>query len=568
MNDLAKEGLNEDNLTVYYFNETTKVLEPINTTVDKENKIITVTLNHFSMYVVGDNNIVLTNNESEIMFVIDNSVSMYSEEQMIAAGYNDSTGAIGNDTEFKRLTLTNKLIDMFTGNYKFGVAEFSGDYVNLIEFSTEHQSVKTAVNGMENNWKSNGSGTNIVSALNKGIEEFDINQNNHYLILLTDGKNTSGSLSSNKSSIISKAQEKNIKICVIGLGNNIDSKVLNEIAETTGCDFYNATDSKALDEIYSLVGADINYNYVDTDNDNKVDGMIIANSGFITSKDGFSFANYGSVKSEQGHCYGMATFAMLYYTNQLPESLGYAHKWNVFKRYEESNGYNLKNTYFESGESLYEYKIQNEYLLSYLLSSEKPDDYRDRVENGVWLIKKEYYDKLEEIGAKIEIVEYTGKSSEITKKQIAKLDIDNEKFKEIISKDDRELLNAIYRLFILQIDDKRTSFNTDPDKAFEELETNLNNGVPIVLNVGNHAVNATRLIQDINNPNKFKIEIYDNNYPGEIRYIELTRSKMSFRITNALGSLTNEYQYSTKYDKNNDGVLDDIQLVIIQPNVN
>ena len=46
-----------------------------------------------------------------------------------------------------------------------------------------------------------------------GIKEFSTNENNHYLLLLTDGKNTEGSLSSNKKTIINNAKEKkNINI--------------------------------------------------------------------------------------------------------------------------------------------------------------------------------------------------------------------------------------------------------------------------------------------------------------------------------------------------------------------
>lgn len=258
LKEIMEQGLSEDHLTLYYFNEETKQLEEVLTTVDKKNKVIIVTIEHFSKYVIGDKNTVLTNVDSEIMFVIDNSVSMYSMQQMSDAGYGASTGAVGNDTEFKRLSLTNNLVDMFTGNYKFGVAEFSGNYVNLKKFSNAKEDVKSSVNSMKNNWESNASGTNIITALKNGINEFASDDNNHYLLLLTDGKNTEGSLSSNKKTIISSAKGKNVKICVIGLGKEIDIDDLNEIAEATGCDYYHASDSSALDEIYSLVGADIN----------------------------------------------------------------------------------------------------------------------------------------------------------------------------------------------------------------------------------------------------------------------------------------------------------------------
>lgn len=566
LNEITAQGLKEDNLTLYYFNEETKQLEEMPTTVDKTNKLIIVTLEHFSKYVIGDKNTALTNVDSEIMFVIDNSVSMYSMQQMIDAGYDASTGAIGNDIQFKRLSLTNNLVDMFTGNYKFGVAEFSGNYVNLKEFSDSKLDVKKSVNSMKSNWASNAKGTNIITALKGGINEFSSNENNHYLLLLTDGKNTEGSLSGNKKTIISNAKEKNVKICVIGLGKEIDTDDLNEIAESTGCDYYNASDSSALDEIYSLVGADINYNYVDTDGDNKVDGMIQANSGFIVNRDGFSFANFSSNKSEAGHCYGMATFAMLYYKKELPMSLDYAHKHTIFKPFKASNGYNLNNTYFASYGKLYDFRTSNQALTYYLY--DHPGDYRDRIEDDTWMIKKEYYDNLINIGATISVKKYKGKDQEFSKYQSAMINIDDETFENAVKKDDSQVLSAIWRLFILQVENNRTSFSSDPDKAFEELNSGLSAGTPLVTIVdGGHAINSIRLIQDINDSNKFKIEVYDNNYPGETRYIEVTRSKFSKWQLN-FTAWTNEYEYTFKYDTDNDGVMEELDVVLSYPNVN
>lgn len=564
--DITSKGLDENHLTLYHFNEETKELEAVPTIVDIQNKRIIVTLTHFSKYIIGDSNVVLTNSETEIMFVIDNSVSMYSMTQMIEAGYNGSTGAIGNDIDFKRLSLTNKLVDMFTGNYKFGVAEFSGNYVNLAKFTDSSENVKKSVNSIKSNWKSNANGTNIITALKSGIKEFSTNDSNHYLLLLTDGKNTEGSLNYNKKTIIEQAKSKNVKICFIGLGKELDTENLKEIAQSTGCDYYNASDSSALDEIYSLVGASINYNYVDTVGDNKVDGMIQANSGFIVNRDGFSFANFTSNKSESGHCYGMATFAMLYYTKQLPMSMEYAHLHTIFKNFEPSNGYNLNNTYFSSYQKLYDYKPTNEALTYFLY--DKPRDYRDRIENGTWMIKKEYYDKLVNMGATIRIKDYNGKDEDFTKYQSALLNIDDEKFENAVSKDDSQLLSAIWRLFILQVNDKRINFSADPDVSWNELSNSLENGIPQTLIINhNHAINAIRLIQDISDANKFKIEVYDNNYPGKTKYIEVTRTKYS-KFALSYTAWTNEYNYKFKYDTNDNGTVEDIQVGISYPKVN
>lgn len=559
--DLAKvqaEGLSEDNLTFYYFNEDTKELEAMPTIVDKENKLLTITLEHFSKYVIGDSNVVLTNTNSQIMAVIDNSVSMYTYDQLSNVGYHDITGADGNDSEFKRLTLTNNLVDMFTGNYEFGVAEFSGNYVNLKTFTSDKESVKAAVNSMNTNFNSNANGTNIITALKSGIAEFSVDDNNHYLILLTDGKNTSGSLSSSKSSIITNAKNNDVKICVIGLGSKIDTEDLNDIAESTGCDYYHASDSAALDEIYSIVGSDINYNLVDTDEDGKTDGTIIADSGFITSRDGLGFANTGTIKqSTGGLCYGFATFANLRYTNKLPASLGeksikkfYSLKVGNINMY--SSGYNLANTYFVGNKNLYDYKIQDEAVRLRIVDF--PDDIRNRVEDEILYVNDKYYDLFSNIGITYSIEKYKGEIKGVKKYQaVGWIDVENDKFEQNANQEDVQLLKAIWRLYMLQIDDEVTSFTSESDKAYDELVMELNNNNPIVLSIGgNHAVNAVRLIQDNSDANKFKLEIYDNNYPGERRYIEVTRSKYTNVIKKWLYEDNSDYAYSFKYEDYND----------------
>lgn len=552
LEEIQKKGLTEDNLTLYYFNEETKKLEAMPTTIDKENKLIVVSLTHFSKYVIGDKSTVLTDTNSQIMLVIDNSVSMYTYSQLTALGYTSITGADGNDSEFKRLTVTNKLVDMLTGNYHFGVAQFAGNYVNLNEFTDNKDTVKNSINSIKNDMDSVTNGTNIVNSLKKGIDEFSTDDNSHYLVLLTDGKDTSNTLIFSKSSLIAKAKTNNVKVCVIGLGSEIDTDDLNEIAESTGCDYYNATDSSALDEIYSIVGSDINYNLVDTDQDGKTDGTVIADSGFIVTRDGFSFENFRSVQSTGGNCYGMATFAMLNYRNQLPSMLGpkEVEKWylNTGKIKWNSSGYNLGNTYFSSQNSLYNYQIKDEAIKTRF---NLPADIRDRIEDKVYYVSDKYYSLLSNIGIDFSIKKYDGKIKGIDKKQaVGHLDVENEKFEKNALNEDVQLFKAIWRLYILQLDDKTQSFSNDADKTYNSLVKELNSGNPIVLGIGgDHAVNAVRLIQDNTDSNKLKLEIYDNKFPGEKKYIEIKRKKYSNIIQKWWnGDYNSEYSYSFSYD--------------------
>lgn len=558
LEEVERHGFDENDLSLFYFHEDTKEFELVKTNVDTEAKVLTATLDHFSKYFVGAKKILQKNIKTNLLFVIDNSVSMFTESQLANAGYESVRGAVGNDTDFKRISLTNHLIDLFSGNYYFGVAEFSGNYVNRKKFDKEKEAVKEAVMDMKSNWKTNFSGTHIISALKSGIGEFPEASETNYLILLTDGKNTSGSLSGSKKSILDLAKEKNVKVCVIGLGSDIEEKDLSDIASGSGCKYYNATNANALDEIYSLVGADLNYNYVDTDQDHSTDGMILYDSGFIVNRDGFSFSNYGDNLSPNGHCYGMALFAQNYFTKTLPMKLGEKDLFKLSFALSglnlKSSGYDLMNTYFSTYQDLYKSRITDPALS--LILYDNPEDYRDRVENDTWMIKKEYYEALEKIGATFIEKEYKGNDpgKNFSKFQSAIFHSDAEAFLKEVSKEEVSLIQAIWRLFILQAKDEGISFSSESDKAFETLVDKLSQGIPQLISInGNHAINAIRFIQDTEDADKFKIEVYDNNFPGESRYITVTRSKFN-KVQLNYTAWTNEYEYEFTYDHDNDGV--------------
>lgn len=549
IDDINKKGLNENNLVLYYFNEETKKFEPQKTVLDAKNKTVKANLSHFSKYVLGDTTLVSDSNSFNIMFVIDNSVSMYSKKQMDDAGYTRSTGAVGNDTEFKRLTLSSDLVNKFTGKYKFGVAEFSGNYVNIEKFTEDKNKTINSINSLKAKWKSNISGTNIIGALENGITEFANKDESNYLILLTDGKNTTGTITNTiQNNIIKKAKEKDVRICTIGLGK-VDSSELKNISQQTGCDFYSASSSSTLDDVYNKLGADINYNLVDTDDDNKIDGTILADSGFIVTRDGFPFENYSSKQSKNGHCYGMATFAMLYYTKQLPMKLNEITTETgliVNTKELKSSGYNLSGTYFSSFKNLYDYELKDEALKLYM-QGEAPSDYRYQDGDDKWKIRSKYIKMFNDSGFnKFEENNY----------EKFRLDIDSDNYKNNVNKDDRELFNAIWRLYVLQLEDEIVSFTSEPDEAYNTLYKNLKNGVPIVLNItfntndgesASHSVNAVRLIQRNDDPNDLAIEIYDNNYPGQRKYIDLQRYKSNFNAANAT-TWYNDYEYVMVYD--------------------
>lgn len=557
--ELDKYGITEDELSLYYFDTKTKGLEEVETVIDKESSTITAELKHFSNYVLGKKLISLDIPKNNILMVIDNSISMYTEDQLLDLGFDSITGADGNDEDFKRLDLTKSMIDMFSENYYCAISEFAGTYVKLKGFTNNFSEAKRSVNTIKNDVRSVGNGTNINKAIDEGIKEFTNDDNSHYMLLLTDGQDTSGSLSGNKENLIKKANDRNVHICVIGLGSKIDTKVLSDIATGTGCNYYSANAANSLDEIYSLIGSNINYNLVDIDKDGKSDGTVIADSGFIVNRDGFSFPNYGTNLSPDGHCYGMAMFTELYYNKSLPfKHDSIKAKKSLFDEEElTSYAYNIVNSDLTSYHNLYDYKLSSN-ILKYTfgfpaLGETKPKDlkivskdtlvYNTKYKNEI-TSSKMYDIIIEKSGlSKSEQIKKYGKN--YTNAEYAQLDENVMQHSNLMKNDDIHLLNALYAFHISQFNTAKISSTIDPVKAYARIllpfpiigiqdttrfidliKDRIDRGTVPVLGGnftgnGGHAINVISIAEDNVDPFVYHLGVYDNNYPSEKRYLSL-----------------------------------------------
>lgn len=550
--ELKQYGLNEDTLSIFYYNESTSQYEKINTVQDKEKNTLTATLDHFSYYVVGDANEVQETSSSQVLFILDNSWSMYSNEQ-----YEEITGKEysgepldGFDKEGLRFQLTGNLIDKLgKKNYQIGLSEFRSDYKNAVEIGNSIDNIKETLNSMNGNFITSTEGTNINNALTKGMREFSDDSDNKYIVILTDGQDTKLS-ESRIQNIIETATKNDIKICTVGFGDASYNVALSNIANGTGCKFYSSSNALGLTELFESISAELDDNLVDLNGDSEVDGILSADSGFVVNRDGFSFPNYGTNLSGGGHCYGMATFAELYYKKVLPLKMDTITLKNV-----QSYPYDLNGTYFENYSNLYDYKLQTN-LLKYTFGhdyfgEETPSDLRTLSDTR--LLFNEVYKNEIEAGNMYDIIE--AETSLSPEQQLAhwgvnyesaeSLQLNEDKMQEssTISNDDLQLFNAIYAGFIRQHDTVEYSSGMDiilwlrNALGTEEisyngragfiniLTTRLNNKeAPVISSSytgGFHAINAISLIQSTSNPNEYSIGVYDNNYPGEKRYVKI-----------------------------------------------
>ena len=549
--ELKAKELNEDNLSIYYYNPTTSTYEKIPSTVNKENKTVTATLKHFSDYVVGDETKVKEKVESEILFVLDNSWSMYSVsqyEEYSGKKYSTTLGElVGNDQEGKRFSLTSELVKRLSKkNFKIGLSEFRRDYANAVSIGTDYDKITSQLTKMQGKFITKSEGTNIGIAISSGIDEFSSDSANKYIVILTDGDDNAG-LYYKKKSLINSAISKNVKICSIGFGEGAANSELSNISNSTGCKFYSAANAMGLEELFDNLGTEVDDGQVDIDGDGIIDGTLIADSGFIVNRDGFSFKNYGTNLANGGHCYGMATFAELYYRNVLPLQLD-----SKTVKKDKSYAYNLSNSHFTNYSSLYDYKLKSE-ILKYTFGfdyfgKEAPTDLRV-ISNNNYIYKDEFKKELE--ASKVYDIELKTTSqaqrkeydNKFKKHEKALLNEDKMQTNSIINKDDRNLLNAIYASYIKQNQDEYYASGTDfyiwlrdltgkapivnDGKAgfINVLTQRLQAKDPVVLSAfftsGYHAINAITLVQDNKNPNIYYIGVYDNNYPGEKRYVDI-----------------------------------------------
>lgn len=551
--DLKKANIGIDNVQVYYLDIEAKELVPVDTKVQKKNLTITFSHTQLGNYVIGDRTKVSTTFNTHILFAIDDSISMYSEAQIKEMGYDTITGASGNDTEFKRISLSKELVNSFNGNNQYAVAEFSGDLHFYTDFTADKAAVIKALDSIHD-MENNSEGTAIVDALNKGIAAFDESDSDNYLILLTDGVNTKNNLKNSSDKIITAAKEKDVKICIVGLGE-VDKDALKKIAEGTGCGFYYAKTAGALDEAYTQLSEDINYGLINIATKTTERGILSYDSEFLPSKNGFPFQNYTTVNANGINSYGMSVVANYFYRKVLPSSLeAYTAKqlFGVTGTY-TSEGYIIPKKGFLSNRDneLYDYQLS---YLSVIFGYKNIADYWDRVENDTLKIKEEYRNSIEKAGGKIITKNQKSQKLNYTKIEIPLIDISSSSLNA--AEEDVILFRAIFRNTIEQGNNEVYSFAKNPTKAWEYLYQYMERKDPVVLTftmkdtkgdvVSAHAVNVIRIFVDKNDGNTFYFEVYDSNYPGTSKYLTVKRNRMN-KINTSKFSWNDEYQYKFSY---------------------
>ena len=187
-----------------------------------------------------------------------------------------SSSMLAQDFQPDRLQVSKEVAKEFVDKREYdriGLVVFAGESFTQCPLTTDHRVVKDFMDGLQCGMLEDGTaiGMGLASAVNRMK---DSEAKSKVVILLTDGVNNSGYIKPLTAAEI--AQELDTKVYTIGVGTRgqalspvsrrsdgryifgmanveIDERLLNQIAEMTGGQYYRATDEKSLEAIYAEI---------------------------------------------------------------------------------------------------------------------------------------------------------------------------------------------------------------------------------------------------------------------------------------------------------------------------
>ena len=539
---LDKLGASIENATVLRFNSADRSYTPVESKTDASSMTVSAKITELGTYLIGVEKIANQEPSSQIAFLIDNSGSMYAD----FSGY---------DVDFKRLDFASELIDRLDGDYSFMISKFTADYTKLVDFTSDKQKLQAALDGIRTA-SENFNGTYSQTALESCINEFTLDRSKkqrNVIVFLTDGESDEQN-GKTLEQLVSLADEKEITIMTVGLGRDVDRSWLQQLAAQTDGKYYAAADAAALTDVYKQIQTTLDFDIVSyNNNDDKIEGYSLYNTGFKPDTNGFSFKNFRTTSSA-GVDFGMAVFARDWYLGSIKTSLGKVSPTEDSKLKYDAAGYDF------SGTKLEEQYNKREPLINVLptaFAAEFSDakNYLDFSSSGTVLkIDDSTRESAAKSGWAAQEFPIKGNAIEWEKVELLCLDVANsfDTIKSAYSDWEAQLYAALHTLSALQWNDSEYEFNlTNGGDGFERLKSLLAQAVPVVTTIDDtHTVNAIGLIQDSNVHRQYILQVYDSNYPGKTKEIYITRTPIAkCSISGDKATVTDTYfEYTTTYE--------------------
>ena len=251
--------LDDDNFepVIYYFNEEKQLLEELDTKLT--GNIASTTVTHFSKYILLNRKVYQDSFEWQDVW----DSTGYSNVEVVLV-IDDSGSMTGNDRSNQRLEVAQNLIDKLPENNKIGVVSFTYDTSILTSTLTEEKDIAKSL--LTKHYFHSSGGTRMYTAVEQSFSLFESNSEDtlKMMVVLSDGETGD---TSKHSSVISYANENNIKIYTVGLGKSSSeyfTNYLKPLANNTAAAFYLASDASELQNIYDDINKKID---IETDSD-------------------------------------------------------------------------------------------------------------------------------------------------------------------------------------------------------------------------------------------------------------------------------------------------------------
>lgn len=243
---------------IYYYNSDTHTLEELDNQIVEDGKV-SATVEHFSTYILLDKRKVDDVWANDIRSSVDSDQNVSGID--IIFGIDSSGSMDDNDPDDIRLDATKEMIDNMSENDRAAIIDFDS-YAQLYQgFTTNHTDLYSAVDRVDSY---GGTDLNVVMdlALNQFTDpEYSRTDGLKYVVILTDG------LGEYTSYYTDLAIENGVVVYTIGLGSEVDSELLTEIAESTGGKYYFASKAEDLRGIFNEVSLETIDYTTDSNND-------------------------------------------------------------------------------------------------------------------------------------------------------------------------------------------------------------------------------------------------------------------------------------------------------------
>ena len=491
---LRMTGAGKDNIHIYRFDPYSKDYTNMGGKLSFADRTVNCDITENCVFLLGADNIIdksavaYASEKFNVHLIIDNSGSLYPST--------DTYNSEENDVNFKRIAFAKKFVNEFDNDARFAISVFTYEFKTLCDFDSNKEKTINAIESIRT-MGAGFDGTSVERAMVLGLDSFkdDTVDQRNIIILLTDGISTN-SAGYTMQSILTRAKSKNVTVMTISLGDSYDRELLETIANNTGGQYYQISEANLLENLHARMMISMNDDIVDEDNDGEVDSYTLFDTGFVADTNGYSFDNF-KLKTGESADLAMTSFARDWF---------WSHIFNA--------------VYYDLDDVDTDKPLRKYAMLSMNSSYMKPDEYLDfSSPSGVLKVKKEIRDEALSKGWTIIEIDYDEPAGVWKKAEILVPDGNSDAFGSAYGQVERDMIQSIekYDSSVLS-----GGFKLMSDASLDRVKSTLISGRPIVTKISwtedgkylSRYVLLTVLRRDLDDPNLFRLKVYDVNTRG------------------------------------------------------